>query len=82
MKQQFNEHGDESIVVANVDLLELEPLGFRDRRQVLQISGAGELVHYADGVRSVVDDVPGYCRPDESGSAGDDDSIHFFISQC
>ena len=58
------------------DPLDLEPVGFRDRCRILQISCVGALVNYAHGVRRVVDDVPGDCRPDESGSAGDDDAVH------
>ena len=43
---------------------------------VLLISGIGKLVDYADGIRCVVDDVPSHGRPDESGSAGYDDTVH------
>ena len=52
--------------------------GLRDRREVFQIPSIDELVDHAHGVRRVVDDVPGYGRPDESGSAGDNDTVHFF----
>ena len=34
---------------------------------------------YAYGIWCVIDDVPGHCRPDESGSAGDDDAVHEII---
>ena len=43
---------------------------------VLQITSIGELVDYAYGIWCVIDDVPGHCRPDKSGSAGYDDAIH------
>ena len=72
---ELTENAIELVFVANVDLLELEPVGFRDGRQILQISCVGELVDHADGVRRVVDDVSGDCRPDESGSAGDDNTV-------
>ena len=73
---EFRKHAVELVMVADVDLLKLEPAGLRDRREILQIACVGELVDYAHGIRRVVDDVPGYCRPDESGSAGDDDTVH------
>ena len=73
---ELRKHAVEFVAVADVDLLELEPVGFRDRRQILQISCVGKFVDHADGVRRVVDDMPGHCRPDESGSAGDDDAVH------
>ena len=63
-------------MVADVDLLELETVGLRDGRQIFQIACIRELVHHAHGILCVVDDVSGYCRPDESGSAGDDDTVH------
>ena len=76
MAQRIYKHTVELVAVADVDLLELEPVGFRHRRQVLQIACVGELVDHTHGILSVVDDVPDYCRPDESGSAGYDNAIH------
>ena len=76
MEQRFTEHTIKLVLVADVDLLELEPVEFRDRREVFQIASVDELVDDAHGIRRVVDDVPGDCRTDESGPAGYDDSIH------
>ena len=73
---ELRKHAVELVLVADVDLLEPEPVGLRDWREVFQISGIGELVDYANRILGVIDDVPGYCRPDEPGSAGDDDAIH------
>ena len=73
---ESSKHAVELVAVADIDLLELEPVGFRDRGQILQISGVGELVHRAHGIRRVVDDMSCDCRPDESGSAGHDDAGH------
>ena len=73
---ELREHAVELVLVADVDLLELEPVGFRDRSEIFEIAGVGELIDYADCIRCVVDDVSGYCRPDESGSAGDNDTVH------
>ena len=73
---ELREHPVELVFVADIDLLELEPIGLRERSEILQISGVGELVDHADGVRRVVDDMPGYGRPDKSGPSGDDDTIH------
>ena len=73
---ELRKHTVELVLVADVDLLELESVGLRDRGEVFQISGVGELVHHAHGIRCVVDDVSGDSRPDESGSAGDDDAVH------
>ena len=69
-------HPIKLILVADVDLLELEPVGLRDRREIFRIARIGELIDHAYGIRRVVDDVPGHCRPDESGSAGHDDTVH------
>ena len=73
---ELREQVVELVFVADVDLLELEPVRFRDRGEVLQIAGIGELVDHADEIRCVVDDVPGYGRPDESGAPGYDDAVH------
>ena len=54
----------------------LEPVRLRDWCEVFKISCVGELVDYADGVRRVVDDMPGYCRPDESDPSGHDDAVY------
>ena len=42
------------------DMVELETVGFHDRGEVFQIARAGELVDRAQGIRRVVDDVPGW----------------------
>lgn len=42
----------------------------------MQYACTGELVDHAHGICSVVDDIPGCCRPDGSGSAGDDEAGH------
>ena len=73
---ELRKHAVELILVADVDLLKLEPVGLRDWREILQSACVGELVHHADSILRVVDDVPGNCRPDESGSAGDNDSVN------
>ena len=73
---EFRKHAVELVPVADVDLLELESVRLRDGRQILQIACVRELVDYTDEIRGVVDDVSGYCRPDESGSAGDEDAVH------
>ena len=62
--------------VADVNLLELEPVGFCDRGEVFQVAGVRELVDHADKIRRVVDDMTGHCRPDEPGSPGDDDTVN------
>ena len=64
------------ILSKRVHLLELKSVGFHDRREIFEISGIGKFVDNADEIRCVIDDVPGDCRPDESGSAGYDDAIH------
>ncbi len=74
--QRLGKHAVELVPVADVDLLELEPVGFRDRSEVFKIARVGELVHHAHGILCVVDAVSGNCRPDESGSASDDDAVH------
>ena len=80
MEQWLNEHPVQLVLVANVDLLELETVGLCDRSQIFQIAGIGELVDHAHGIRCVVDDVPGNSRPDESGAPGNDDAVH--ESEC
>ena len=77
---ELREHAVELVAVADVDLLELEPVGFRDGRQILQIAGVGELVDHADGVRRVVDDMSCYGRLDKSGTASYDDTMHILKS--
>ena len=77
---EITENPVQLVFVADVDLLEFEPVGLRDGRQILEIAGIGELVYHADRVRRVVDDMSGNCRPDESGSAGDDDAVHKTLS--
>ena len=81
---ELGEHPVELVAVADVDLLELEPVRLRDGRQILDIAGVGELVDHADRVRRVVDDMPGHGGPDEAGSAGDDNTVHRkrIIPQC
>ena len=76
---ELGEHTIQFGPVADVDLLELEPVGFRDRSEIFKVPGVGEFVDYADGIRCVVDDVPGHGRPDESGSAGNNDTVHKII---
>ena len=73
---ELGEYAVQLTPVADVDLLELEPVGVCDRSQVFKIACAGEFVDHADCVSRVVDDVPGDCRPDKSGAAGDDDAVH------
>ncbi len=73
---ELGKHAVKLVLVADVDLLEFEAAGFRDQREVFEVARAGELVDHANGIRCVVDDVPSDCRPDESGSAGDDDAVH------
>ena len=73
---ELGKHAVELVAVADVDLLELEPAGACDGSQVFDVAGIRELVEHAHGIRSVVDDMPGHCRPDESGSAGHDDAVH------
>ena len=73
---EFGKHTVQLVPVADVHLLEPEPVRFRDGSEILRIARVGELVHHADEIRCVVDDVPGHCRPDEPGSAGHDDAIH------
>ena len=75
-RPESGEHAVELVLVADVDLLEFETVGFRNRRDIFEIARVGELVDYADCIRRVVDDVPGDCRPDKSGSPGDDDAVH------
>ena len=36
----------------------------------------GELVNHAHGILCIIDDVPRHGRSDESGAAGDDDTVH------
>jgi len=73
---ELTEHAVKLVEVTDVNLFELEPVGFCHRREVLQIAGVGELVDHADCVRGVIDDVPRHCRLDESGIAGDEDAVH------
>ena len=76
---ELRKHAVKFVFVADVDLLELESVGFRDWSEIFQIACVRELVDHAHGVRCVIDDMPGHCRPDESGSAGDDDAVHEII---
>ena len=70
------QHPVELVFVANVDLLKFEPVRFRNRSEVLKVARVGELVNHADGVRCVVDDMPSDSRPDKSGSACYDNTVH------
>lgn len=81
MRQRFYKHAVKLVLVADIHLLELEPVGFRNRGEVFKISGVGELVDHADRVLRVADDMPGYGRSDKSGSAGYDDTIHMCIEK-
>ena len=76
---ELRKHTVELVFVADVHFFELETVGLRNRREVLQIASIDELVDHANGVRRVVDDVPDHGRPDESGSAGDDDAVCRFL---
>ena len=73
---ELGEHAVKLVFVADVDLLKLEPGRLRDRCEVFKIACVGELVHHANKIRRVVDDVPDNCRTDEPGSAGDSDASH------
>ena len=73
---ELGKHAVELVSIADVSFFELEPVGFRDRGQILQIASVGELVDHANGIWRVVDDMSGYCRSDKSGSAGHDDAVH------
>ena len=45
---ELTEHPVELVAVADVDLLELETVRFRDRSEVFEIARIGELVDHAD----------------------------------
>ena len=71
---ELHENAVELVAVADVDLLELEPVDIRNGRQILKIPCVGELVDHADCIRCVVDDMTSHGRPDKT-SAGYNDAL-------
>ncbi len=65
---ELSEHTIQFGPIADVDLLELEPVGFRDGREVFEIASVRKIVNYAHGILRVVDDVPSHCRTDDPAS--------------